>query len=129
MSMNYIRPKATFILLLCILTLSAMSFAGCAKKAKHTDEVDTTPPIISECSAEDITCTSASIFWKTDESATSQVEYGLTSAYDKSPAADTSLVKTHKVTIGSLEPETTYHYRVISKDNAGNEGRSATIFV
>jgi hypothetical protein len=81
------------------------------------------------------------INWKTDELSSSQVEYGKTSTYGSvmpsEPATDPTAVDAegkqqwagvleHSVTIiqTDLEPEVTYHYRVKSKDKAGNEAVS-----
>lgn len=58
--------------------------------------------------------------WTTNEPATSQVEYGLTVGYGSVTAADTNLVTNHSVSLTSLAAGATYHYRVKSKDAAGN---------
>ncbi len=44
--------------------------------------LDTTAPTISGRTATNITGSSAQITWTTNEAATSQVEYGLTTSYD-----------------------------------------------
>lgn len=85
-----------------------------------TAPADTTPPVVSGTVASNITSTSAVITWSTNEAATSQVEYGITTAYGSSSALDTTLVVSHTRTLSNLSPSTTYHYRVISKDAAGN---------
>ncbi|MDZ7363133.1 MAG: PQQ-dependent sugar dehydrogenase, partial [candidate division KSB1 bacterium] len=58
--------------------------------------------------------------WQTDEASDSQVEYGLTAGYGSSSPLDAALVTSHTVTLSGLQPNTTYHYRVKSKDAAGN---------
>jgi uncharacterized repeat protein (TIGR02543 family) len=90
----------------------------------HFKTVDTTPPVISGVRVSDITETSATITWTTDEPATSQVEYDTTSAYGLSSALDTTLVTSHSISLSGLEPNTTYHFRVKAKDKAGNEALS-----
>jgi phosphodiesterase/alkaline phosphatase D-like protein len=80
---------------------------------------DTTPPVISGVQATDITPTSATIIWTTDELATSVVNYGNTMALGLT-ASDASLVTSHMVLLGGLDPETTYYYEVQSTDGAGN---------
>jgi lysophospholipase L1-like esterase len=82
------------------------------------------PPIISGVSASGTTISSAVITWTTGESATSQVEYGTTSGYGSSSPLDTSLVTTHNINLTGLTDNTTYHYRVRSKDAAGKEASS-----
>jgi hypothetical protein len=53
------------------------------------------------------------------------VDYGLTSAYGSSSALSASLVVSHVVTLSGLATGTTYHYRVKSRDTAGNLAISA----
>jgi chitodextrinase len=81
---------------------------------------DTTPPILSNVAASNITFNSAIISWTTDEPADSEVEYGLTTSYGNQTPLDTTLVASHSVTLTSLTASTLYHYRVKSKDAAGN---------
>ncbi|MDM7940083.1 MAG: DUF4352 domain-containing protein [Methanothrix sp.] len=83
---------------------------------------DTVAPSISDVSAS-VTSSSATITWTTDEKATSKVEYGATSSYGESSLLDSSLVTSHSVDLSFLSAGT-YHYRVISKDAAGNEAKS-----
>src|SRR5262245_25190161 len=81
---------------------------------------DTTPPVISGVSAGSITATSATINWTTNENSDSQVEYGTTTAYGQSTILNTSLVTAHSQGLSGLTAGTLYHYRVKSKDAAGN---------
>jgi len=85
---------------------------------------DTTPPVISGITAGTLTSTSATITWTTDEASTSQVEYGPTTAYGSLTSLDTTLLTSHGTTLTNLSPATTYNYRVISKDAAGNTATS-----
>jgi parallel beta-helix repeat protein len=85
---------------------------------------DTTPPIISNIIATEITRREATISWNTDEAATSLVEYGLTPSYGSSTDLDTNLVTDHSQRLTKLHPHTLYHYRARSKDRAGNEAIS-----
>jgi hypothetical protein len=82
------------------------------------------PPVISSVSATNITTSSATITWTTDKLADSLVEYGTTTAYGSSTTLDPSLVLSHSQTLSNLTPNTLYHYRVRSKDGAGNIGTS-----
>ena len=86
---------------------------------------DTVPPVISAVSAGSITAGSASISWTTNEGATTQVEYGTTTAYGSTSSLDSSLVTAHSTTLAGLTSNTLYHYRVISRDAAGNQSTSA----
>jgi parallel beta-helix repeat protein len=86
-----------------------------------TVKIDTKPPVIYNVSSSDVTGSSAIITWATDEPSTSQVEYGLTTSYGSSTTLDINLVTSHSQIITGLTINTTYHYRVQSKDAADNE--------
>ncbi len=85
---------------------------------------DTTPPTLSAIAASNLTTSGATIGWATDEVATSQVEYGLTAAYGAATTLDAALVINHSQALTGLTASTTYHYRVISRDAAGNQTTS-----
>lgn len=72
------------------------------------------------------TSTTVQITWDTDVNASSQVEYGVSTAYGSStPETDTSPgVTSHVVDISSLTSCTSYHYRVLSTDSVGNQRAS-----
>ncbi|PIT97317.1 hypothetical protein COT77_02165, partial [Candidatus Berkelbacteria bacterium CG10_big_fil_rev_8_21_14_0_10_41_12] len=68
------------------------------------------------------------VSWKTDESATSIVEYGegITGTdYTKRTNLDTMFTNSHLVIISDLAPSKTYHLRVVSQDQAGNSVTSS----
>jgi chitodextrinase len=88
-----------------------------------TVSADTGAPIISAVGAASVTASSATITWTTEEPADSRVEYGSTSSYG-SLASATGLTTSHAVTVPGLQPASTYHYRVVSGDAAGNTARS-----
>ena len=92
---------------------------------KTGSAVDITPPVISGIAVTSIGATSASIQWTTNEASDSQVEYGLTASYGLTTTLDTTLRTAHSVAVGGLTENTTYHYRVKSKDAAGNLATSA----
>ena len=82
--------------------------------------VDTTPPVLSAIAAAPATL-SAVVTWNSDKPASSLVDYGSSAAYGASSTLDSQLVTAHSVTLYSLSPVTPYHYRVRSRDLAGNE--------
>ena len=86
---------------------------------------DTTAPAIGGAAATGVTRSGATISWTTDESATSQVEYGTTTAYGNISALDGALVTAHSVSLSGLNDATQYHYRVRSRDAAGNLATSS----
>ncbi len=85
---------------------------------------DVNPPVISLIASE-TAATSAYITWRTDEPANARVAYGLTSAYGDTAMVGTALRLTHGVPITGLNPNTTYHYKVLSADATGNLGTSS----
>jgi len=82
---------------------------------------DATVPAISGVSPSNVTNQSATINWTTDEPATSQVEFGTTTAYGQTTPIDGNLVTAHSVVLPGLASQTKYNYRARSKDAAGNE--------
>src|SRR2546422_487134 len=108
------------------LTVVARDAAGnTATSAAVSVTVDNTPPAISTVSASNISSAGALITWATDEASDSQVDYGLTTAYGNSTPLNSSLLTAHAVTLTGLLATTTYHYRVKSRDAAGNLATSA----
>jgi len=81
---------------------------------------DTTPPTITLVSSNTITSNSANITWSTNETSNTQVDYGLTVSYGSNTALVSTLSTTHAASIVNLNPSTVYHYRVRSRDAAGN---------
>lgn len=63
--------------------------------------------------------TSTEVSWTTSSGATGQVEYGVSSAYGQTSLPNSSAETTHTILLSGLQPNTTYHYAVISTDTAG----------
>jgi len=62
------------------------------------------------------------IKWELNNFATGQVEYGFDENYGEFSVKEESFDwDTHTLKLQNLEPSTTYHYKVISADNNGNE--------
>jgi parallel beta-helix repeat protein len=89
--------------------------------ADFTFSTSSAGPVIALVAVSSVTSTGATITWTTDEAATSQVEYGLTSSYGSTTTLDTNLVTNHSVNLTGLTAGTAYHYRVRSKDAAAQE--------
>jgi hypothetical protein len=83
------------------------------------------PPEMFSISASAPNATSATISWETSSSATSQVEYGITTAYASTSRVDSAPATAHSLTIAGLQPATTYHYAVISASSNGGRSVSA----
>jgi len=81
---------------------------------------DTTPPKISGIGVANVTNTSATIEWTTDEKATSQIMlcFSDTCTYTD---PDSTLVKNHSVILNDIQLDVMYKITVISQDSSGNE--------
>lgn len=93
---------------------------------KYTASItlDTTSPIISNITSNNITSSEVTISWATNEPATSQVEYGISTLYGTLSSLDNNLTTSHTIVLTSLSPNTTYNFRVLSIDQAGNQSIS-----
>ena len=80
------------------------------------------PPVISGVANSNLSSsTAATIDWNTDEAADSQVEYGTTTAVRLiHPASTHHVTASHSANLSGLASSTLYHYRVQSRDAAGN---------
>jgi hypothetical protein len=85
---------------------------------------DTTPPVVSAVSVTG-SGANATVTWTTDEVSTSKVTYGTTSTALTSTASSGSGTS-HSVALTGLVTGTTYYYRVVSADAAGNTATSPT---
>ncbi|MEO5927690.1 MAG: carboxypeptidase regulatory-like domain-containing protein [Patescibacteria group bacterium] len=81
---------------------------------------DTVPPQIFNVQVINITSSTASIIWNTDESSDSAVDYGLTVAYASGTVSNGGFVTSHQIDLANLSPNTTYHFQVKSRDGASN---------
>ncbi|MDD5147333.1 MAG: DUF2961 domain-containing protein [Candidatus Daviesbacteria bacterium] len=69
------------------------------------------------------TSSATTITWATNKTASSKIDYGLTSSYGSSTTETdiSTRVSSHSVSLSNLVACTTYHYRVRSVDAASNE--------
>jgi hypothetical protein len=106
---------------------AAMNISGFSTAAYATTLAapDVTPPTLSSIAAGSIVQTGVTITWVTNENSDSQVDYGTTVAYGASSVLNAALVTSHSVVLSGLTANTTYHYRVKSRDAAGNLALSA----
>ncbi len=81
---------------------------------------DITPPVISAVVSTNVLSDSATVSWTTNEVSDTQVEYGTTTSYGSMTPLNSLFVTSHSASIGGLQPNTLYHYRVRSRDRAGN---------
>ncbi len=87
-------------------------------------QTDQQAPKISTVQVSNVSETSVTVTWQTDEDADSLVNYGLQPDYGilRKPIADR---RTHTMTLEDLEPGRVYYFRVVSADADGNQGISA----
>jgi hypothetical protein len=139
------RPLLVLVLFILLIGLGVLAYLqtplggmvksilGISGSTTGSTTNDKTKPVLTFPNQPTVSATSASIGWQTDELSSSQVEYGINITYDKlepaqpadDPTGGASLgVIDHSVVLTGLQPNTTYHYRVKSKDAAGNEAIS-----
>jgi hypothetical protein len=109
-----------FVVPMLVLTLLSTVFP----QLVIAQSSDREAPEISNLEIADVSETSVTITWETDEDADSAVNYGLQADYGiaRIPVADR---KEHSVVLDDLEPGRTYYFRVVSADDNGNQGISA----
>jgi len=81
---------------------------------------DVTPPRLSGNPTVHRSLADFIVSWRTEEPATTQIEYGLTARYSFASPLQASLATAHEVVLSHLLADTTYHYRVLSADSVGN---------
>lgn len=76
-------------------------------------------PLISAVTVNNLSPTSVSISWTTDQPADTQVDYGASATYGLSSPLNSALVTSHSVTLTGLTAASLYHYRVDSRNASG----------
>ncbi len=90
-----------------------------------TPQPDIDPPVISNIVATPtVDGTGATITWDTDEPADSLVVYGISPGSLPSSGSSAAMVFSHAIPLTGLTPDTTYYYRVSSKDAEENAATS-----
>ncbi len=87
---------------------------------------ETIPPVISDVSVV-AGINEAAVSWKSDEPATSRVDYW-TDPASKQTVSSNDLVTDHLLQLQNLSADTTYAFQVISKDVDGNESAESGSF-
>ena len=86
---------------------------------------DKTPPVITAVSVSGISTSTATVTWLTDEPADTQVQFGTATSYGKTTSLSTTKVTSHTQELTGLTAGKAYHYRVKSRDAAGNLAMSS----
>jgi hypothetical protein len=97
--------------------------------SEHTFEIesttsDTTSPVITNVDTKDITSSSATVTWQTDEAADSVIKYGTSQGNYVFEKCDTACVLSHSITLTNLSADTPYYFVVNSTDYSGNSDQS-----
>ncbi|MFZ3384619.1 MAG: DUF1349 domain-containing protein, partial [Candidatus Methanoperedens sp.] len=77
------------------------------------------PPVISNVSV-NVLSNSATVHWITNVVTTSNLSYGLTTAYGNGTIFEPKKLLDHTVTLNNLTQGTLYHYKIKATDNVGN---------
>jgi len=85
---------------------------------------DTQAPTLSNIATAAITVNSAQIKWNADEPSDGRIEYGPDSTALANSVLDTSFATSHTVNLVNLQAYTTYYFRIIARDRAGNSRTS-----
>jgi len=85
-------------------------------------------PIVNYQSVHSIATTSATVSWVMNELTDGRIEYGTTTSYGSQTSLDTTDKLYHSASLSGLQPNTTYHYRVLATDVNDNQiaGSDAT---
>ena len=87
---------------------------------------DVTAPTISSILVSEITGTTATVTWTTNELADSAVDYGETESFELGTESSTSLNTSHSIGLSGLTEGTVIYFRVRSSDANSNEATSST---
>lgn len=85
---------------------------------------------ISSVQSSNITQSSATITWTTNNPSTSEVDYSLNSSLPSDQTGKVSsatMVTSHSISISHLSSATKYYYRVLSQDNTGSTASGAIL--
>ncbi|HEY0961602.1 MAG TPA: fibronectin type III domain-containing protein [Pseudomonadales bacterium] len=85
---------------------------------------DLAAPLLTNIRATNTGSSSVKVNWSTNEPAQQRVEYGLTTAYERVTTISATFDMHHAVELAGLSPGKVYHYRVRSRDAAGNVATS-----
>ena len=110
MKAKILKMKAKFLLMSLFLAVLCLGSIATVYAAPPSGAHD---PYI-----QNVTTSSIVVMWQTDESADSEVEYGLTTSYGNS-VYDAASVKLHEMILPGLSAGTVYHYRTIHDSGSG----------
>ena len=116
-------PSAQRLVFFSVPVLLCLLSCGGGGSSSGNNSNTPNPPVISAISAVP-TSTTVTINWTTDETSSSNVNYGTTASYGKT-FSNSSLVTSHTVQLTGLACSTTYHYQVSSTNSTGQSSTSS----
>ncbi len=91
-----------------------------ATTAQAPTPIDSEPPVIAEIAVSGVSTGAATFTVPTDEPSTVRIEYGTTEQYGSVAGSGEEFSVNHSIILTGLTADTTYYYRVIAEDVAGN---------
>jgi hypothetical protein len=88
-------------------------------------QTDVTAPVITNIVVSQLTASSATVSWETNEPATSELDYGLTIGFDSGVVAIPGYHTDHSIDLTGLSEGMTYFFQIRAADIAGNSTTSA----
>lgn len=111
------------------IVLVAEDVAGNTAETRATVRLDRTPPQIARHAVEEITFTTATVVWQTDEPASGAVEaWSLASPAFVSRFEEDGVARAHAVTLTRLAPGTQHGFRILASDAVANTATLEGIF-
>src|SRR5208283_4132224 len=98
--------------------------AKTSNAATLTVTSSSTPPVLSNVVVSNITSSSVTITWTTDQASTTQVAYGTTASYGTTTTLSSTLVTSHTTNLTGLTASTLYHFQAQSQNAGGITGVS-----
>jgi hypothetical protein len=99
---------------------TAVAPAATSARTLAGSTADIAAPYLSAAATFPLPDGTAAVTWTTSERASTEVRYGTTAGQLNRAGYDTGRSTGHAVVLTDLDPDTTYHYRLISTDAAGN---------
>jgi len=93
---------------------------GAPAVATHSSIVDCTPPVLSNIAIIDVTSSTATAQFDTNESASGEVDFGTSCGALTQNSTGASGLTAHSFGLTSLTPDTTYYLTATATDPAGN---------
>lgn len=109
-----------YFLSACIILGLAALFINCEKEVVKVRDDEDIPVLETEPNVLEISGTTATIYWTTDEPCSVNVYYGLIASTDTLVKSDTEFRQVHTITLIDLKPNSDYFYLTASYDAAGN---------